>query len=89
MSNRCVSAGTKITQKYQGKKWITVVAGGPGNLIYQAAESIGWALAWGIPVGLLVFVLPLAFVSGLYLIFHSSVWNQVSSAQDWPPHKAR
>ena len=53
------------------------IAGGPGFLIYQATESIGLALAWGIPVGLLVFVLPLAFVSGLYLVFHSSVWNQM------------
>ena len=56
------------------------VAGGPGYLIYQATESIGWALAWGIPVGLLAFMIPLAFVGGLYLIFHSSVWNQMYHA---------
>jgi len=57
-----------------------IVAGGPGYIIYQATESIGWALAWGIPVGLIVFVIPLAFVGGLYLIFHSSVWNQMYNA---------
>jgi len=57
-----------------------VIAGGPGYIIYQATESIGWALAWGIPVGLLVFMIPLAFVGGLYLIFQSSVWNQMYNA---------
>ncbi len=57
-----------------------IVAGGPGYIIFLATESVGWALAWGIPVGLLAFMIPLAFVGGLYLIFHSSVWNQVYNA---------
>ena len=54
-----------------------VVAGGPGYIIYQATESIGLALAWGIPVGLIVFILPLVFIGGLYIIFQNSVWNQM------------
>lgn len=56
---------------------VAAVAGGPGWLIYKATESLGAALLWGIPVGLVLFVVPLAFVGGLYLIFQASVWNQV------------
>ncbi|NUQ39312.1 MAG: hypothetical protein HUU23_16340 [Caldilineales bacterium] len=54
-----------------------LVAGGPGYLIYEATGSLAGALLWGIPVGLVVLILPLSFVNGLYLIFQSSVWNQV------------
>lgn len=54
-----------------------LLAAGPGVLLYQATSSLIPALLWGIPVGLVVFVLPLLFLSGLYLIFQASVWNQV------------
>ncbi len=56
---------------------VAALAGGPGWLIYKATESLGAALLWGIPVGFVLFVVPLAFVGGLYLIFQASVWNQV------------
>ena len=54
-----------------------LVAGGPGVLLYQATNSLIPALLWGVPVGLVLFVLPLVFLSGLYLVFQASVWNQV------------
>jgi len=54
-----------------------LVAAGPGVLLYQATDSLIPALLWGVPVGLVLFVLPLVFLSGLYLVFQASVWNQV------------
>lgn len=56
---------------------VGLVAAGPGFLIYQATESLAGALIWGVPVGLVLFVVPLSFISGLYLIFQTSVWNQM------------
>lgn len=57
-----------------------ILAGGPGYLIYQITGSVAGALLWGIPVGLVVIIIPIAIVGGLYLIFYSSVWNQVYTA---------
>ncbi len=54
-----------------------VVAGGPSYIIFQATESIGLGAGLGHSGRLLVFIIPLAFVAGIYLIFHSSVWNQM------------
>ena len=53
------------------------VAGLPGYLLYQATQSVSIALLWGLPVALVFFLLPLLFVSGLYLIFSTTVWNDV------------
>ena len=54
-----------------------LLAAGPGFLIYQATDSLIPALLWGVPVGLVLFVLPLVFLGGIYLVFQASVWNQV------------
>ncbi len=54
-----------------------VFAAGPGFLIYQTTHAVWPALLWGVPVGLVIFVVPLVFLGGLYLIFQASVWNQV------------
>jgi len=53
------------------------VAGLPGYLLYQATQSVFVALLWGLPVAIIAFLLPILFVSGLYLIFRTAVWNDV------------
>ncbi len=57
-----------------------VIAGGPAWLLAQWTESALPALLWGIPVGLVIFLLPTLFASGLFLIFQAAVWNQVYRA---------
>jgi len=54
-----------------------VVAGVPGYLLYLATQSVFVALLWGAPVGLTFFLLPMLFVTGLYLIFSAAVWNDL------------
>ncbi|HIC88379.1 MAG TPA: hypothetical protein EYP04_03125 [Anaerolineae bacterium] len=49
--------------------------GVPGFLIYQATRSLLAALLVGAPVFLFVLVVPLAFVGGLYVTYHTSVWT--------------
>jgi len=71
---------------------VAIIAGLPAYLLYQATDSLAPALLWGIPVGFILFVLPVAFVSGLYLIFQADVWNttylQLSRAQTLLPESA-
>ncbi len=57
-----------------------VIAGGPAWLLSRWTESALPALLWGIPVGLVVFLLPTLFATGLFLIFQSAVWNKVYRA---------
>ncbi len=56
---------------------VAVVAGAPGYLLYHFTQSLTVALLWGVPVGTVLFILPMTFVTGLYLIFTASVWNNV------------
>lgn len=54
-----------------------LVAGGPAWLLYHNTDGLTWPLVWGIPVGVLTFIVPLVFAAGLYLVFQASVWTQV------------
>ncbi|MCS7040718.1 MAG: hypothetical protein NZP34_14020 [Caldilineales bacterium] len=54
-----------------------VVAGGPAWLLSRLTDSLVPALLWGVPVGFVVLMLPTLFVTGLYLVFQTAVWNQV------------
>lgn len=62
-----------------------LVAGVPAYLIYQSTGGLAWPLVWGIPVGLVTFVVPMLLVSGLYLVFRASVWTQAYRALAGPP----
>ncbi len=55
----------------------SVVAVAPAMLIFTATESLLGAFLWGIPVGILLIIVPISFVSGLIIIFRTAVWNQV------------
>ena len=59
-----------------------LVGGGAGAGLYfllnaaaTAAAGWGWGIAVGIILFLLVLIIPLTFFSGLYLVYHSSVWT--------------
>jgi hypothetical protein len=54
-----------------------VVAGVPAWLLSRLTDNMVPALLLGIPVGFVVLMLPLLFVTGLYLIFQTAVWNEV------------
>lgn len=66
-----------------------LVAGVPAYLLFLATDALLWPLVWGIPVGMLVFGLPVTFASGIFLMFTASVWTQVyryvAGPLDLPP----
>jgi hypothetical protein len=52
-----------------------LIAGGLGYAIYAVANSLGGALAVGLPLFALIFGLPLLFLSGLFETYKSSAWT--------------
>lgn len=52
-----------------------LLGGGLGYGVYTLANSVPWAIAAGLPVFLLVLVVPMTFISGLYETFKSNVWT--------------
>lgn len=52
-----------------------VVGGIPGVIGYALTQEIVVALLAGVPLFLVTLILPLTFVTGLYLIFRSAVWT--------------
>jgi hypothetical protein len=51
------------------------VGGGLGYALYAATQSVGWAIAVGLPPFLLIVVVPLTLIEGIYLVFGSSAWT--------------
>ncbi len=51
------------------------LGGGLGYAVYAATNSVAWAVAAGLPVGLLIVVPIFVFVGGLYEVFTSSAWT--------------
>lgn len=51
------------------------LGGGLGYAVYAASNSVAAAAAFGIPVGLLILVVPLCLVQGLYEAFYSGAWT--------------
>jgi hypothetical protein len=51
------------------------VGGGLGYALYAATQSIGWAMAVGLPPFLLITVIPLTIIQGVYMVFGSSAWT--------------
>jgi len=55
---------------------LAVAVGGiPAWLLWQLTRLVWPALLVGIPLFLLIFIPPLVFLNGLYLVFKSSVWT--------------
>ena len=52
-----------------------LVGGLPAFLIYQATQNLAVTLLVGIPIGLVVLFVPLAFLGGLYTTFTTTVWT--------------
>ncbi len=52
-----------------------LLGGGLGYALYALAHSVGWAIALGLPIFLIVLTIPLAFVGGLFESFKSSAWT--------------
>jgi hypothetical protein len=53
------------------------VGGGLGYAVYALFDSVGWAVLLGLPLFLLIVVLPLLILQGIYLVFESSAWTLV------------
>jgi hypothetical protein len=57
---------------------LAVLIGGiPGLVGYMLTQNVAVALIAGVPLFLIVMIIPLTFASGLYLIFQSAVWTLV------------
>ena len=48
---------------------------GVGYGMYAATQSIGWAVAMGLPPFLLITIVPLTLIQGVYMVFDSSAWT--------------
>lgn len=51
------------------------VGGGIGLLLHALTQSVGWAVALGLPVFAVILLAPTVFVQGLWLTFESAVWT--------------
>jgi hypothetical protein len=51
------------------------VGGGLGFALYRLTDSVLWAGVFGLPPFLLITVVPLVFITGIYLVFESSTWT--------------
>jgi hypothetical protein len=48
---------------------------GVGYGMYAVTQSIGWAVAVGLPPFLLIVIVPLTLIQAVYLVFESSAWT--------------
>jgi hypothetical protein len=51
------------------------IGGGLGLAVYSLFDSVGWAVLLGLPIFMVITVVPLIFVQGIYLVFESSAWT--------------
>jgi len=52
-----------------------IVGGIPAAMLYVLARTWVWPLLVGLPLGLVTLLIPLLFLSGLYLTYQSTVWT--------------
>jgi len=57
-----------------------LIGGIPALLLFWLTEQIWVAILVGLPLFLVTFILPLIFITGLYLVFRSSIWTLVFRA---------
>ncbi len=48
---------------------------GLGYLVHEATQSVPWAIGVGLPIFLIIMLIPLALIGGLYTVFRSSAWT--------------
>lgn len=51
------------------------VGGGIGLLAHTLTQSVGWAVALGLPFFLVILIVPATFIQGLWMTFESAVWT--------------
>jgi hypothetical protein len=51
------------------------VGGGIGLAIHALTQSVGWAVAVGLPFFLVILLVPTVFIQGLWLVFESTAWT--------------
>lgn len=51
------------------------VGGGIGLAVHALTHSVGWAIAAGLPLFLLILFVPTVFIQGLWLVFESAAWT--------------
>lgn len=52
-----------------------LVGGGIGYALYALANSVGWAIGVGLPIFLVILIIPLTCIGGLFETFKSTVWT--------------
>ncbi len=48
---------------------------GLGYLVHEATQSVPWAIGVGLPIFLIIMLIPLTLIGGLYAVFKSSAWT--------------
>ncbi len=51
------------------------LGGGLGYVVHEATRSVPWAVAVGLPIFLIIMLIPLSLIGGLYKVFTSSAWT--------------
>ncbi|MDQ1301899.1 MAG: hypothetical protein QG637_1821 [Chloroflexota bacterium] len=51
------------------------VGGGIGLLVHTLTQSVGWAVALGLPFFLVILLVPATFIQGLWMTFESAAWT--------------
>jgi hypothetical protein len=51
------------------------VGGGIGLLAHTLTQSVGWAVALGLPFFVVILLVPTTFIQGLWLTFESAAWT--------------
>jgi len=51
------------------------IGAGLGYLVHEATQSVPWAIGVGLPVFLIIMLIPLTLIGGLYTVFKSSAWT--------------
>jgi len=53
------------------------IGAGLGYLVHEATQSVPWAIGVGLPIFLIIMLVPLTLIGGLYKVFTSSAWTLV------------
>jgi hypothetical protein len=51
------------------------LGGGLGWLVYRLTDAAPWAVALGLPIFILILLIPLSLVGGLYTVFTHNAWT--------------
>jgi len=51
------------------------IGAGLGYLVHEVTQSVPWAIGVGLPIFLIIMLVPLTLIGGLYAVFTSSAWT--------------